>query len=278
MLGSVIGDIVGSRFEFNPTKNKQFKLFTKDSRFTDDTILTTATLDAIVNKKSYGECYYVWGNLFPGGGYGGKFRAWLMQPSITDIHPYDSYGNGSAMRVSPIGYLYNTMEEVLAEATNSAIVTHNHPEGIKGAQSVALCIFLARNGSSKQEIKKTIEELFGYNLNRKSSIIKRTYKFDVSCQGSVPESIICFLESTNYEDCIRRAVSMGGDSDTMAAIAGGIADAYYGVIPIYMIRQARKILPDSIWSRIIKYGLEYNIQSIKNFKTKNLNLQITDKL
>lgn len=272
MLGSIIGDIVGSRFEFKPTKSRQFKLFTKDSRFTDDTVLTMATLDAIVNKKSYGECYYTWGNLYPGHGYGGKFREWLSVP-FEYTHPYNSYGNGSAMRISPIGYIYNTVEEVLAEATNSAIVTHNHPEGIKGAQAAALCVFLARTGSSKQEIKKNIEDLFGYNLNRKYISIKRKYKFDVSCQGSVPESIICFLESKNYEDCIRKAVSLGGDADTIAAIAGGIAEAYYGVIPLYMIRQARKILPDSIWSRVIKYGLDYHIKSIDNFKTKYLNLQ-----
>ena len=263
MLGAIIGDVVGSRFERNPTKNKKFKLFTKESNFTDDTVMTTATLDSIVNQIPYAISYKKWGNKFPKRGYGNAFYLWLAQDDYT---PYNSYGNGSAMRVSPVGYLYNTLDEVLLESAKSAEVTHNHPEGIKAAQAVAVAIFLARAGKTKDEIKNTIFEMFDYDLNRETKKFKRSYKFDVTCQGSVPEAILCFLEGTDFEDTIRRAVALGGDSDTQAAIAGSIAEAYYGSIPRYMVNEVHKLLPDSIWKRVINYGLEYNVQSIKNYK------------
>ena len=264
MLGAIIGDIVGSRFERNPIKNKRFKLFTKESNFTDDSVMTIASADAIINRIPYDISYKKWGNKFTKRGYGNAFYLWLSQ---TESIPYNSYGNGSAMRVSPIGLLYNNIEDVLSEAKKSAEVTHNHPEGIKAAQAVAVAIFLAKNGKTKDEIKNEIISRFNYDLNRNTINFKRSYKFDVTCQGSVPEAIICFLESTSFEDAIRRAVALGGDSDTQAAIAGSIAEAYYQVIPRYMIESVHKILPDSIWLRVIDAGIKFNIKSVINYKS-----------
>lgn len=263
MIGAVIGDIVGSRFEHAPIKNKQFKLFTKESAFTDDTVMTLGTLEAIVKNKPYDICYRQWGKDYPNRGYGGSFREWLGNPKMK---AYNSFGNGSAMRVSPIGFLYNTEDIVLHEAKKSAECTHNHPEGIKGAQAVALAIFMARTKKSKEEIQKRIEDLFGYNFDVPTEKFKRTYQFDVSCQGSVPQAIQCFLEANSYEETIRRAVALGGDSDTLAAIAGSIADAYYGEISEYMMRMSFRILPDRIWHLLMYYGTKYHVMSIINYR------------
>ena len=239
MIGAIIGDVIGSRFEKNNIKTKDFELFTSVCCFTDDTVLTIAIADCILNSKDYSSTVKEYGRAFPFAGYGGTFKKWLAG-IITG--PYNSWGNGSAMRVSPIGFAFNDEAKILEEAKQSAIITHNHEEGVKGAQAIAMAIFLARTGSSKQEIKTYIESKFGYDLNRTIDEIRPIYKFDVSCQGSVPESIIAFLESENFEDAIRTAISIGGDSDTIACMTGAIAEAYYKSIPIEMLERVNEYL------------------------------------
>ncbi|MEM6725800.1 MAG: ADP-ribosylglycohydrolase family protein, partial [Bacteroidota bacterium] len=209
MLGAIAGDIIGSRFERNNLKSKEFELFDSASRFTDDTVLTVAIADALLTKTPYATTVRNYARNYPFAGYGGTFKQWMFG---LISGPYNSWGNGSAMRVSPIGFAFNTVEQVLEEAKRSAEITHNHPEGIKGAQAVALSILLARQGTSKEAIKSEIESRFQYDLSRSLDAIRPVYQFDVSCQGSVPEAIIAFLESTDFEDAIRNAISIGGDS------------------------------------------------------------------
>ena len=240
IIGAVIGDVIGSAFEWNNVKTTDFQLFGKRTTFTDDTVLTVATMDIILNQKDYVQEYQSYGRKFPDAGYGGFFFDWIFDEKP---EAYDSWGNGSAMRVSPVGWAYNTIEDVLFEAKRSAEVTHNHPEGIKGTQATASAIFLARTGKSKSEIKQFIQENFCYDLDRNLDDIRPTYTFDVSCQGSVPEAIIAFLESTDFEDAIRLGISIGGDSDTIACIAGGIAEAFYHDIPEYMVDNCLRVLP-----------------------------------
>jgi len=228
MLGAICGDVIGSRFEAINYKGTDFPLFAENCRYTDDTTLTIAIADAIMNNKDYAQTIREYGRAHPLAGYGGSFIAWLDDDNAG---PYNSWGNGSAMRVSPVAWLFDTMEEVAEHAKLSAEVTHNHPEGIKGAQAIASAIFMARTGASKDQIKNYIENTYEYDLNRTIDEIRPIYEFDVSCKGSVPESIIAFLDSENYEDCIRKAISIGGDSDTIAAMAGSIAEAYYKDIP-----------------------------------------------
>ena len=242
MLGAIIGDVIGSRFEKENIKSKTFELFTKDSRYTDDTVLTIATADKLINGGDYTKLYRKYAQKHPLAGFGGTFRKWMT--GIID-GPYNSWGNGSAMRVSPVGYAFDTEEEVLEEAKISASVTHNHPEGIKGAQAVAMAIFVARKGQSKSEIKTYIEQTFQYDLSQTIDEIRPEYKFDISCQGSVPQAIIAFLESTDFEDAIRTAISIGGDSDTIACISGAIAEAFYGDIPEELVEQTLARLPKS---------------------------------
>jgi ADP-ribosylglycohydrolase len=239
-LGSIAGDIVGSPYEAHPITIKKFPLFTGRSHFTDDTVLTVATAHCLLTGTGYAEAYRTFGLAHPNRGYGGSFRHWLFHP---DRGPYNSFGNGSAMRVSPVGFACKSVEDVLAEARRSAGVTHNHPEGIKGAQAVALAVFLARTGASKEEIKREIVRRFGYNLDRRLDDIREGYGFEVTCQGSVPEAIIAFLESDGLEDALRNAVSLGGDADTQACIAGGIAEAFYGGVPDTIEVEVRKRLP-----------------------------------
>lgn len=241
MYGAIIGDIIGSVYERNNIKTTEFELFQKNSVFTDDTVLTIAVADAILTHKSYMEALQEYGKKYPNAGYGGNFYRWIFSDNP---QPYNSWGNGSAMRVSPIAYAFNSLEKVLEEAEKSAIVTHNHPEGIKGAQTVAAAIFMARTGKSKKEIKDYIQKNFNYDLDRSIDTIRPTYKFDVSCQGSVPEAIIAFLESTDFESAIRLSISLGGDSDTIAAICGSIAEAFYKEIPENIFVEAKKRLPN----------------------------------
>jgi len=255
MIGAIIGDIIGSRFEKNNVKNKDFDLFTKDSRYTDDTVLTIAIADCLVNSKDYEKTVKKYGRTYPFAGYGGTFKKWLAG---IIRGPYNSWGNGSAMRVSPIGFAYNDEKSVLEEAKKSAEITHNHEEGVKGAQAIAMSIFLARNKKSKQEIKEYIEINFGYDLDRTIDEIRPNYAFDVSCQGSVPESIIAFIESENFEDAIRIAVSIGGDSDTIACMTGAISQAYYKSIPKEMLVNANKILPKKFKTIIEEFNNKYN--------------------
>lgn len=230
IIGTIAGDIIGSTHEFRPIKTKEFSLFNKRSKFTDDTIMTLAVANWLLNDKDSKEellkQLQFFGNEYPHGGYGRMFKNWLQ---TENPKPYGSWGNGSAMRVSPVAWVGDTLEEVQELAKLSSVVTHDHPEGIKGALATADAIYLARIGSSKEEIKDHIEIRYGYKLNRTLAEIRPFYEFDVSCQGSVLESIICFLEADDYEDTVRNTVSLGGDADTMAAIAGGIAAAYWDV-------------------------------------------------
>jgi ADP-ribosylglycohydrolase len=243
MLGAIAGDIIGSTYELHPIKSIGFDLFPLGSRFTDDTVLTVAVADCILNRKAYREAFYEYGNHYPDAGYGPLFIEWLESASLRS---YGSYGNGSAMRVSPIGFAFSSLEVVLQEAEESAAVTHDHPEGIKGAQAVATAIWLARNSYSRDAIKDYIEETFNYDLSRPLDEIRTYYQPDSTCQGSVPEAIIAFLESKDYEDAVRKAISLGGDSDTQACIAGGIAQAFYKQIPHYVEQKARELLDDKL--------------------------------
>jgi ADP-ribosylglycohydrolase len=254
VIGALIGDIVGSVYEWHPIKTEVFPLFSQGSRFTDDTVLSVAVADAILNQLDYGQTIWEYGNKYPQAGYGSSFRSWLQKQGRL---PYNSYGNGSAMRVSPVGWAFNSVEEVLAEAGKTAAVTHNHPEGIKGAQAVALAVYLARQGCSKSDIKSEIEQRFAYDLGRTLSQIRPGYAFDVSCQGSVPESIIAFLESHDYVDALRKAVSLGGDSDTMACIAGSIAQAYYRYIPEDVLVSARRRLDPDLLQVVDAFSVQY---------------------
>jgi ADP-ribosylglycohydrolase len=228
IIGAVIGDVIGSVFEWNNIKTTDFNLFNPRCFFTDDTVLTIAVADCILNKKDFARTIWEYGRKYPDRGYGGNFSFWLENKSLK---PYDSYGNGSAMRACAAGFAYNDLETVMEVAKQSAEVTHNHPEGIKGAQATATAIFLARQGKSKQEIKDFIVQTFNYNLDYTLEEIRPTYTFDVTCQGTVPQAIVAFLESTDFENAIRLAISIGGDSDTLACITGGMASAYYKHIP-----------------------------------------------
>lgn len=226
MFGAIIGDIVGSRYEHNNIKTKDFEFFGLNCRFTDDSVLTIATMEKYIEGISFEDAYRKYYRLYPNVGYGSNFRKW---GESNKQGPYNSYGNGSAMRVSPVAWLYDDLESVLKGAKESAEVTHNHPEGIKGAQATAAAIFLARTNKSNDYIKKYIEEKFNYNLNESLDSIREEYAFDASCQGSVPQAIIAFLEAKDYEDAVRNAVSIGGDSDTIACITGAIAEAKFGI-------------------------------------------------
>ena len=242
MLGAIAGDIIGSIYEQRPIKTKDFPLFDARCRFTDDTVLTVAVAEALLSGRPFRQALLEFGRRHPGAGYGGSFIRWLQSDYS---RPYNSWGNGSAMRVSPIGFAFDAEAEVLEQAGRSAEVSHNHPEGIKGARAVALSIFLARTGRSKEQIRERIEELFDYNLTRSLESIRPGYSFDVSCQGTVPEAIIAFLEADSYEDAVRNAVSLGGDSDTQACITGGIAEAFYGGIPETIEQEAlSRLTPD----------------------------------
>ena len=226
LLGAIVGDIAGSLYEFNKTKDYNFEMLPLGSHFTDDSLLTIAIANAVLTETSYLENIVKFGLKYyeyPVG-FGGNFNRWLKDG---EHKPYNSWGNGSAMRVSPIAWAFETEEEVLSEAKKSAECTHDHREGIKGAQAVALAIFLARKGATKEEIRARCSEMFNYDLSRTIEGIRPTYKFEVSCQKSVPEAIIAFLDSDSYEDTIRKAISLGGDADTQAAIAGSIAEAFY---------------------------------------------------
>lgn len=241
LLGAIAGDVIGSVYEFRSFKDTTFPLFYEYSEYTDDTVMTVANADWLLSGDSLLGIMQEYGHRYPTAGYGGMFYSWLRSD---DPQPYNSWGNGSAMRVSPVGWAFDTLEETLEAAKQSAAITHNHPEGIKGAQATAACIYLARTGKSKEYIKEYVEATFGYNLSRTCDEIRPVYQFDESCQGTVPESIIAFLESTDYESAIRLTISLGGDADTMGAITGGIAEAYYGGVPEHIKQEVLKRLPD----------------------------------
>lgn len=257
MIGAIAGDIIGSVYEPCPIKTKHFDLFDSRCRFTDDSVLTVAVADSILKGRPYAESLREIGRCYPNAGYGGSFIQWLYSD---DPRPYNSWGNGSAMRVSPVGFAFSTEDEIILQAKKTAEISHNHPEGIKGAQATALAVFLARTTGDKEKIRKQISQRFGYDLDRGVDDIRPTYTFDISCRGTVPEAIISFLDSHSYEDAIRNAISLGGDSDTLACITGGIAEAFYGAVPSYIMDKVKEILTRDLWEITkefcIKYGLE----------------------
>lgn len=229
MIGAVIGDIVGSVYEWNNIKTKEFPFFQDKCFFTDDTVMTVAVAEGLMNggeKDDFIDAMKKYGRMYPGAGYGGRFGSWLFSENR---EPYHSWGNGSAMRTAAVGWWFDSLEETRRMAALAAGVTHDHPEGIKGAESTAAAIFLARTGHGKAEIKEYVEREFGYDLSRTLDEIRPAYRFNESCQETVPQAIIAFLESTDFEDAIRNAISLGGDSDTLAAITGSIVEAAYGV-------------------------------------------------
>lgn len=255
MLGAIAGDVIGSVYEHARTKQTDFDLFNPDSRFTDDSVLTVAIADSLLSGKSYAAALKQWGRRYPQAGYGQSFYQWLMSRCSV---AYNSWGNGSAMRVSPIGWAFDSLEQTLEEAQKSAEVTHNHPEGIKGAQVVAGCIFMCRQQKSKKEIKEWAAAFSGYDLGRTTNEIRPAYHFEVSCQQSVPEALICFLESSDVESAIRLAVSLGGDADTQACISGALAHAFY------------RRMPDQIWKETEKRLTEEMREVIRKFMEKYL--------
>ena len=228
MIGAICGDVVGSVHEGAGTKTKDFPLFAPACRFTDDTVLTVAVAAKLLGGGTYVDLFHAYFDAYLRAGYGGTFAQWARRRRR---EPYNSWGNGAAMRVSPIGVALDSLDAVLSEARRSAEVTHNHPEGVRGAQATAAAVFLARTGMTKTALRTEIEHRFGYALGARLDALRPGYRFDVSCQGSVPHAIIAFLEADGFEDAIRNAISLGGDADTLAAIAGAIAEAHYGGVP-----------------------------------------------
>jgi ADP-ribosylglycohydrolase len=228
MIGAIVGDIIGSVHEYAGTKSTDFELYHPDCSFTDDTVLTVAVADCLLHGHSYVDAFHEYFKRYPQAGYGMRFTRWAVRRSRESYH---SWGNGSAMRVSPVAYALDSFEQALAEAKRTAEVTHDHPEGICGAQAVTAAVYMARHGEAKAKIRETLERLFGYELNRRLDEIRPGYSFDESCQRTVPEAVIAFMEAENYEDAIRKAICLGGDADTLACITGGIAAAYYGGVP-----------------------------------------------
>ena len=263
LYGAILGDMIGAPYEFDMSpKVKDFPLFISGSGYTDDTVMTIAVADALLDARIRGtndeakvkallvSSMRRWGARYPHAGYGGRFAAWLEHE---DMGPYMSYGNGSAMRVSSVGWLYDSIESTRRIAAWTAEVTHNHTEGVKGAEATACAVFLARTGTSKETIGKYIIKEFGYDLSRSCDEIRPAYHFDVSCQGTVPEAITAFLEGEDFEDVIRTAVSLGGDCDTLTCIAGGMAEAYYGV-PEWLKAECRKRLPEDMQTVLERFA------------------------
>jgi len=245
MIGAIAGDIIGSVYEARPIKTKTFPFFHPQCRFTDDSVLTIAVAQAIMQDRDYRRWVWEIGRRHPHAGYGGAFIQWL---NSHEPEPYNSWGNGAAMRVSPVGWAFDGTDAVLREAARTAEISHNHPEGIKGAQATALAVFMARTTRDKTVIKKEVVDRFGYDLDRSVEAIRPSYGFDVSCQGTVPEAIISFLEADSYEDAVRNAISLGGDSDTLACITGAIAEAYYGPVSQHIFDKVKALLTPDLWS------------------------------
>jgi ADP-ribosylglycohydrolase len=235
MLGAIAGDIIGSVYEARPTKRTDFPLFHRRARFTDDSVLTIAVAAALLDGRDYAEALWTYGRRYPDAGYGASFIGWLAADSP---EPYGSFGNGAAMRVSPVGFFFDDAERVLAEAEQAAAVSHDHPEGIRGAQATAFAVLRARAGVGAESLRGELEDRFGYDLARSVDAIRPDYGFDVTCQGSVPEAVVCALESRSWEAAVRNAVSLGGDADTQACIAGGVAEALHGGVPRAVAAQA----------------------------------------
>ena len=255
IIGAIAGDVIGSAYEFNPTRDYTFELFTPKSTFTDDTVLTMANAIWLLEDEKHRPETLVKIMLdlcrrYPDRGYGGRFAQWIRK---TDPQPYNSFGNGSAMRVSPIGYYAQTLDEALELARISAEVTHNHPEGIKGAQATAAAIFMARKGQSKKEIRDYIEKTFHYDLSRTLEEIRPTFTFDETCQHTVPEAITCFMEGKDYEDVVRLSVALAGDADTIAAIAGSISSAV-DEVPNEISQPAIALLSEEFCTTLLRFN------------------------
>jgi len=261
MYGAILGDMIGAPYEFDQgDKTKDFPLFVAASQFTDDSVMTIAVAEALLNvgnvpssdmKSALIASMQKWGQKYPYAGYGGMFQKWLREKNP---QPYGSFGNGSAIRVSSVGWLYNTLDKTREMARLTAEVTHNHPEGIKGAEVAASAIFMARNGSSKNDIKDYIVREFGYDLSRTCDEIRPAYYHNETCQKTVPEAVTAFLEGENFEDVIRTAVSFGGDCDTLTCISGGIAEAFYSV-PEILITECRKRLPKDMLDVLDRFDI-----------------------
>lgn len=254
VIGAIAGDIIGSVYEGRGIKTTDFPLFGENCTFTDDTVLTVALADSILHGADYVDKLKEYYFLYPHAGYGQSFIRWANSPSN---EPYNSWGNGSAMRVSPVGFVYDSIEEVLEKAKKSAEVTHNHAEGIKGAQATASAVYLARVGKSKEEIKSYTENTFKYKLDEPLDSIRQHYGFDISCQGSVPQAITAFLESNDYEDAVRKAISLGGDADTQACITGGIAQAFYKKVPAFIKEKVFTILDSRLKEVVLKFSRKH---------------------
>ena len=274
MLGAIIGDTVGSVYEFNNIKTTDFSLFDPRCNYTDDSVMTMAVAQWLLNDSKHGmdtleTAFLSFATKYPCpmGGYGPGFYRWLFDPKSFEggkRRPYNSFGNGAAMRCSANGWMFNTLEETERVAGLSAAITHSHPEGIKGAQSTATAIFMARNGKSKAEIRDYISKKYGYDLNRTCDEIRPVYDWDSSCQGTVPEAMVAFFDSTDFESAIRLAVSLGGDSDTLACITGGIAEAFYKTIPDDIALKMWNLLPDDFKAILleIEQNSTYSLPSI----------------
>jgi ADP-ribosyl-[dinitrogen reductase] hydrolase len=256
MLGSIIGDFVGSCYEFSAPKHIDFELLPERAEITDDSILTIATAEVLLGYGDYAAMYRQFGQLYPDpmGGYGARFSEWVWDH---DMGPYHSWGNGSAMRVVPVGLAMSTVGDVLLEARRSAEVTHDHPEGIKGAQATALAVYMARVGHSKDEIRMAMAERFNYDMQRSVETIRPNYRFNESCQQTVPEAIIAFLDSTDYEHAIRLAISLGGDADTIACITGGVAEAFYKTIPEHLVRHVMDRIPSGLLTTVKEFRSKF---------------------
>lgn len=256
MIGAISGDVIGSVHEGTLPKAKDFPLFVARSTFTDDTVLTIAVASAIRERAAFGASLRRWGRRYPNAGYGGWFRDWLFRD---DAAPYHSFGNGSAMRVAPIGWAFDDLEVVLREATRSAEVTHDHPEGIKGAQAVAAAVLLGRTGQTKDRIAAMLSDRFGYDCSMELSALQRRGGFDVTCQGTIPAAAVAFLHSTGFEDAVRNAVSFGGDADTLACIAGAMAEAYYGSVPVEIQAEVLRRLDDPLRAEVVAFARQYGV-------------------
>ena len=258
MLGAIAGDVIGSVHEHIATKSMDFQLFVDGSRFTDDTVLAVAVAECLLDGSSYIDAFHTYFLAYPDAGYGLGFFTWASSGSR---HPYNSYGNGSAMRVPAVGWAFDSVDDVLTEAARSSAITHDHPEGIKGAQATAVAIFMARQGDSKEQIKKALERGFGYNLSDRLDDIRPGYEFDISCQGTVPAALIAFLESDDYEDAVRKAISLGGDADTLACITGAVAEAHYGGVPPHILGPTLERLDERLRGVVMRFGERYGIHN-----------------
>lgn len=262
MLGTIAGDIIGSPYKYLGYKGIDFPLFSDNPKFSDGTVLTVAVADALLHDLDFAQTLKAYARRYPDAGYGGSFFKWMQSDAL---EPYNSWGNGCAMRTSPIGFLCTDETSVLQKARECAQVTHNHCEGIKGAQAVSYGIFMAKQGCKKKDIRFEIGKWFGYNLNRRLDDIRPCYRFDISCPGTVPPAFIAFFESEDYESAVRNAVSLGGEADTIACISGALAEAFYQDVPTEIIETVRQQLPQKFLEIMDEFYLVYNKKNSRFF-------------